>query len=169
MSAYSTSRRHRTDLDRLTGLRIDLGQFRTAGGIELAKIAKPRSGDVEDDGNGASAAARGDRTRPTGLAKRNLHIITISFNGPTQDPARRAEVIASAKKAMGFLKEFDAHHLVIFSPNRSTTSEAAFKASFAEQFGEKQRALVFVSWRIDRVHPDQYLGQCDCIVFNRHE
>lgn len=62
------------------------------------------------------------------LAKRNLHIITISFNGPTQDPARRAEVLASAKTAMGFLKEFDAHHLVVFSPNRSTTSEATFKA-----------------------------------------
>ena len=67
------------DLDRLTGLRIDLGQFRTAGGIELAKIAEPRSGDVEDDGNGASAAACGDRTRPTGLAKRNLQHSCLRF------------------------------------------------------------------------------------------
>src|SRR6266496_6414951 len=53
------------------------------------------------------------------LAKRKVQIITISFNGPAHDPARRAEVIASAKRAMGFLKEFDANHLVVFPPNRS--------------------------------------------------
>jgi sugar phosphate isomerase/epimerase len=62
------------------------------------------------------------------VAKRGCHIITISFNGPTHDPAKRADVIASAKTAMTFLKEFDAKHLVVFSPNRSNTSEAAFKA-----------------------------------------
>src|SRR6187455_703393 len=45
------------------------------------------------------------------LAKRGLHIITISFSGPMHDRARHAEVIASAKRAMGFLKEFDAKHL----------------------------------------------------------
>ena len=55
------------------------------------------------------------------LSKRGCHIITISFNGPTHDPAKRAEVIASAKTAMTFLKEFDAKHLVVFSPNRSNT------------------------------------------------
>src|SRR6266478_529859 len=47
--------------------------------------------------------------------KRGCQIITISFNGPTHDPAKRAELIASAKTAMTFLKEFDAHHLVVFS------------------------------------------------------
>src|SRR5580704_11131762 len=31
---------------------------------------------------------------------RGLSIITISFNGPAQDPARHAEVLANAKKAM---------------------------------------------------------------------
>src|SRR5215470_16601563 len=61
-------------------------------------------------------------------AKRGCHIITISFNGPTHDPAKRADVLASAKTAMNFLKEFDAKHLVVFSPNRNNTSEAAFKA-----------------------------------------
>jgi inosose dehydratase len=61
------------------------------------------------------------------LSKRGCQIITISFNGPTHDPAKRADVLASAKTAMTFLKEFDAKHLVVFSPNRSNTSEAAFK------------------------------------------
>src|SRR2546425_7190100 len=32
-------------------------------------------------------------------AKRGCHIITISFNGPTHDPAMRAELVASAKTA----------------------------------------------------------------------
>jgi sugar phosphate isomerase/epimerase len=60
--------------------------------------------------------------------KRGCRIITISFNGPTHDPARRAEVLASAKTAMNFLKEFGADRLVVFSPNRTNTSEAAFKS-----------------------------------------
>ena len=50
--------------------------------------------------------------------KRGCHIVTISFNGSTHDPAKRAEVVASAKAAMTFLKEFGASHLVVFSPNR---------------------------------------------------
>jgi inosose dehydratase len=62
------------------------------------------------------------------LSKRGCQIITISFNGPTHDPAKRSDVLASAKTAMTFLKEFDATHLVVFSPNRSNASEAAFKA-----------------------------------------
>jgi inosose dehydratase len=62
-------------------------------------------------------------------SKRGLHVITISFNGPTHDPARRADVLASARKAMGFLKNFGAQHLVVFSPSRSAGSgDAAFKA-----------------------------------------
>src|SRR5215469_18560743 len=32
--------------------------------------------------------------------KRGCHIITISFNGPTHDASRRAEVLASARTAM---------------------------------------------------------------------
>ncbi|HET8547263.1 MAG TPA: TIM barrel protein [Bryobacteraceae bacterium] len=63
------------------------------------------------------------------LSKRGLHIITISFSGPTHDPARRAEVIASAKRAISFLKEFDARHLVVFSPpRREAAAPGAFKA-----------------------------------------
>jgi sugar phosphate isomerase/epimerase len=50
--------------------------------------------------------------------RRGCQIVTISFNGATHDPAKRAEVVESAKRAMNFLKEFDANHLVVFSPNR---------------------------------------------------
>src|SRR6266567_8805336 len=36
------------------------------------------------------------------VSKRNLQVITISFNGPARDAAKRADVIANARKAMGF-------------------------------------------------------------------
>ncbi len=63
------------------------------------------------------------------VSKRNLHVITISFNAPAQDPASRAEVMASAKTAMEFLKGFGASHLVVFSPARITPpNDAAFSA-----------------------------------------
>src|SRR5437899_396670 len=59
--------------------------------------------------------------------KRGCHVITISFNGATYDPAKQAEVMASAKTAMTFLKEFDAKHLVVFPPNRRFLNEDSFK------------------------------------------
>jgi sugar phosphate isomerase/epimerase len=60
--------------------------------------------------------------------KRNLHVITISFNGAAHDPARRAEVLANAKRAMEFLKGFGANLLVVFSPSRAQGSgDAAFQ------------------------------------------
>ena len=69
-------------------------------------------------------------------SKRGCRIITISFNGPAHDPARRAEVIGNAKTAMNFLKDFGANHLVVFSPNRSNgASPGAFKA-MCECFNE---------------------------------
>ena len=61
--------------------------------------------------------------------KRGCQIVTISFSPPSHDPARRAEVIANAKTAMTFLKEFGANHLVVFSPNRrESATPGAFKA-----------------------------------------
>jgi sugar phosphate isomerase/epimerase len=53
------------------------------------------------------------------VAKRNLHVITISFNGPAQDAARRPQILADARTAMEFLKPFGADRLVVFSPSRS--------------------------------------------------
>src|SRR5580692_5859917 len=62
-------------------------------------------------------------------SKRGCQIVTISFSPPSHDPARRAEVIANAKTAMTFLKEFGASHLVVFSPNRSNGAvPGAFQA-----------------------------------------
>src|SRR5260370_14782247 len=52
------------------------------------------------------------------VSKRNLQIVTISFNGPTHDPSQLAKVLADARTAMNFLKNFGAHHLVVFSPSR---------------------------------------------------
>src|SRR4051812_2897513 len=69
------------------------------------------------------------------LSKRGCQIITISYNGPAHDPAKRADVIAGARTAMTFLKEFGANHLVVFSPNRSSASEAGFK-SMCECYNE---------------------------------
>jgi sugar phosphate isomerase/epimerase len=63
------------------------------------------------------------------VSKRDLHVITISFNGPSWDPARRNEVLFSARTAMNFLKQFGADRLTVFSPNRNAASgEAAFRA-----------------------------------------
>jgi len=67
----------------------------------------------------------GDIQRET--EKRGLHVITISFNGPTHDPARRQEVLDNAKTAMTFLRNFGADRLVVFSPNRNNLSEMGFK------------------------------------------
>ena len=62
------------------------------------------------------------------VSKRNLHVITISFNGPAHDPARRSEVLANAKIAMEFLRGFGANMLVVFSPSRAQGSgDAAFR------------------------------------------
>jgi inosose dehydratase len=62
------------------------------------------------------------------LSRRGCHVVTISYNGPAHDPARRAEVIAGARTAMEFLKKFGATRLVVFSPNRSNAGEAAFQS-----------------------------------------
>jgi len=52
------------------------------------------------------------------VSKRNLQVITISFNGPTHDSSQLTKVLADARTAMNFLKTFGAHHLVVFSPSR---------------------------------------------------
>jgi inosose dehydratase len=79
------------------------------------------------------------------LSKRGCQIITISYNGAAHDPARRAEVIAGARTAMTFLKEFGANHLVVFSPNRSNASEAGFKSMCEcyNQIGEVANGMGF--------------------------
>jgi sugar phosphate isomerase/epimerase len=73
-------------------------------------------------------------------SKRGCQIVTISFNGATHDPARRAEVVASAKTAMTFLKDLGANHLVVFSPNRSNASAPGAFQAMCESFNEIGRA-----------------------------
>ncbi len=65
------------------------------------------------------------------LSKRGLQIVTISFNGPTWDPAQRARILQDARTAMIFLADFGAKHLVVFSPSRRPATadiETDFKA-----------------------------------------
>src|SRR5437899_4500739 len=49
-------------------------------------------------------------------SRRGLHVVTISFNGPTDDPAQHVAVLEKAREAMRFLQRFGAKHLVVFSP-----------------------------------------------------
>jgi sugar phosphate isomerase/epimerase len=80
-------------------------------------------------------------------SKRGCQIVTISFNGATQDASKRAEVVASARAAMEFLKEFGARHLVVFSPNRNLGKpEEAFQA-MCESFNEIGRAAGEMGFR----------------------
>ncbi len=69
-------------------------------------------------------------------AKRDLHIVTISFNGPTHDAARRGEVLGNARKAMEFLKNFGADRLVVFPPNRSNLSAPRAFENMCESFNQ---------------------------------
>ena len=61
------------------------------------------------------------------VSRRNLHVITISFNAPFHDPQQQDKVMKSSKEAMEFLSRFGANRLVCFSPNRSNLTEASFK------------------------------------------
>ena len=58
------------------------------------------------------------------MSQRGLHMVTISFNGASEDPAQQAEVIKRAREAMEFLRGFGADRLVVFSPHRGKGSEA---------------------------------------------
>jgi sugar phosphate isomerase/epimerase len=67
------------------------------------------------------------------VAKRNLNVVTISwnfFNSPVLDPAWRQNSLDSAREAIKFLADFGANHLVVFSPSR-TRPGADTPAAFA--------------------------------------
>ncbi|MGH9354258.1 MAG: sugar phosphate isomerase/epimerase family protein [Terriglobia bacterium] len=75
------------------------------------------------------------------VSKRNLHVVTISWGGPLEDPAERQKVLESARTAMKFLADFGANHLVVFSPGRTkpgANTPAAFQELCARcnQIGE---------------------------------
>ena len=58
------------------------------------------------------------------VSSRDLHVITISFNGAADVPAQHAAVLTKARESMEFLRRFGANHLVIFSPRREKPAEA---------------------------------------------
>ena len=65
------------------------------------------------------------------VSKRNLHVATISFGGPVNDPAQHQAVVEKAREAMRFLQIFGAKDLVVFPPGRmkpGTDIEAGFRA-----------------------------------------
>ena len=84
------------------------------------------------------------------VSKRNLHIVTISWGGPLEDPAQRKQVLESARTAMKFLADFGANHLVVFSPNRTrpgADTPAAFQELCARcnQIGELAGEMGFTA------------------------
>lgn len=81
-------------------------------------------------------------------ARRGVHVITISFNGPTHDPAQHGRVVRDAREAMKFLAGFGAKHLVVFPPGRQKpgpNQDAAFRAMCAgfNRIGEAANEMGF--------------------------
>lgn len=64
------------------------------------------------------------------VSKRHLHVATISFGGPANDPAQHDKVIEDARRAMKFLQTFGANRLVVFPPARMKAG-ADVKAGYA--------------------------------------
>jgi inosose dehydratase len=81
------------------------------------------------------------------VEKRNLHVVTISFNGALQDPEQRKRVLDDARAAMKFLADFGASHLVVFTPGRTDTSDRAFREMSARcnQIGELAGGMGFTA------------------------
>jgi sugar phosphate isomerase/epimerase len=84
------------------------------------------------------------------VSKRQLHVVTISWNGALHDPSQRQAVLDSARNAIKFLADFGANHLVVFSPNRSlpaTQTPAAFRelCDRCNQIGELAGAMGFTA------------------------
>ena len=52
------------------------------------------------------------------LEKRDLRIATISYGGPAWDKTQHEKMEKSAREAMGFLQNFGATELIVFSPGR---------------------------------------------------
>jgi inosose dehydratase len=52
------------------------------------------------------------------VAKRKLHVCTLSFNGPSHDMSKHDKIISDARRAMAVLKGFGAKELIVFTPPR---------------------------------------------------
>jgi sugar phosphate isomerase/epimerase len=84
----------------------------------------------------------------TEVSRRGLHVCTISFGGPVNDPEQHQRVVENAKEAMRFLQTFGARHLVVFPPARmkpGTDVAAGFRAMCAgfNRIGEAAQSMGF--------------------------
>jgi len=52
------------------------------------------------------------------LARRNLHLATLSFGGQADEPDQQPAILAQARQACELLKRFGATELAVFSPRR---------------------------------------------------
>ncbi len=84
------------------------------------------------------------------FSKRDLHVVTVSFNAPLEDPSQRQGVLDSARNAMKFLADFGANRLMVFSPARTkpgADTPAAFQELCARcnQIGELAGEMGFAA------------------------
>ncbi len=84
------------------------------------------------------------------LSKRDLQAVTISWNGPLQDPAQKQQTLDNARTAMQFLADLGANHLVVFTPGREKpggTTPEGFKelCDRCNQIGEIAHGLGFTA------------------------
>lgn len=82
------------------------------------------------------------------ISKRNLHVATISFGGPTNDPAQHKAIVEKARESMNFLKVFGAKDLCVFPPSRlkaGVDTDAPFRAMCEgfNRIGEAAREMGF--------------------------
>ncbi len=78
------------------------------------------------------------------MSSRGLQMVTISFNGATDDPAQQPEILKRARAAMDFLRQFGARHLVVFSPRRGKGAEAfASMCACFNRIGETANEMGF--------------------------
>src|SRR5580704_10305259 len=78
--------------------------------------------------------------------KRNLQVITVSFSGAeAQDATQHELIMTRAKEAMNYLKDFGAHHLVVFSPRGrgQTPEQFGIACKFYNRLGETANEMGF--------------------------
>jgi inosose dehydratase len=80
------------------------------------------------------------------VAKRKLHVITVSFSGqPAEDASQHEAIMVRAKEAMNYLKRFDANLLVVFSPRGRGQTAEQFQTTckFYNRLGETALGMGF--------------------------
>jgi sugar phosphate isomerase/epimerase len=90
------------------------------------------------------------------VSKRNLRVVTISYNAKAQDPTQHEKAIDDAKRDMNFLKNFGANKLVVFSPARPeggpTTEQFETMCKFYNRLGEVAGEMGFQAGLHSHLH-----------------